>query len=193
MIHSLETQGVEFLLAGALGILLGFLYDLGRAHRRIFPKLTVPVDLLFALTFFLSLLLTAVYTRGLKLYQLMGIFLGAVLWFLTLGPSVLRAFSALLIKIRQLGKTLRMQAKKSLKFMRKLVKKFFPSSMKWSTIDVIPFSSKGKHIRKKGAVPHGKKHFRKDLRRTDGGLGRMESGLSGSAAAKRVASGRSPS
>lgn len=193
MIRSLQTQTLEFLLSGALGILLGLAYDMGRAQRRIFPKLTVPVDLGFALLFFLSLLLTAVYTGGLKLYQLLGLFLGSALWFCTLSPPVLRAFSAVLIKIRQLGKGLRIQAKKSLNFLRKLIKKFFPSSGKWSTIGVIPFSPKGKGAKRKGAASHGKKHIHKALRRNHGGVGRMESRDSGQRASDCSVSGPSPS
>ena len=70
-------QGLEFFWAAVLGVGLGVFYDLGRALRREKPGLTVPVDAVFAVIFFLSLWLTSVYTRGLKLYQCLGIFLGA--------------------------------------------------------------------------------------------------------------------
>ena len=83
-------QSAEFFLAAVTGIGLGLLYDLGRGIRRERPGFTAVVDILFALALFLTLCLTAVCTRGLRLYQCLGIFLGAGIYFLTASPLVLR-------------------------------------------------------------------------------------------------------
>ena len=110
-------QGMEFLWAALLGIGLGFLYDLGRGVRREKPRLTVPVDMLFSLVFLLSLSLTAVYTRGLRLYQCLGVFLGAGAYFVTVSPPILRQWRRFLRGIgRGCGK-IRRTVKKSMVFL----------------------------------------------------------------------------
>lgn len=142
MTLSLTAQTVKFLIALGLGVVLGILYDFGRAIRRVAPILTLPVDILFGLTVFLALFLTSLYTGGLTLYQLLGIMGGGGLWFLTLGRIVLRMLVGLLLRFRRQMGILWSGGKKSVKFLRKLVKKLFPSSRKWGTIDMIPFSPK---------------------------------------------------
>lgn len=142
MTLSLTAQTVKFLIALGLGGVLGILYDFGRAIRRVAPILTLPVDILFGLTVFLALFLTSLYTGGLTLYQLLGIMGGGGLWFLTLGRIVLRMLVGLLLRFRRQMGILWSGGKKSVKFLRKLVKKLFPSSRKWGTIDMIPFSPK---------------------------------------------------
>lgn len=176
MIPGLTNQAREFLISGALGLGLGLCYDWGRVHRRVFRGLTVPVDILFSLVFFLCLMLTAIYARGLMLYHVFGMFLGGCLYFLLLSPWLLRPLLLLLLKIRGLRKMVNNRKKKIQNFLRKLQKKLFSSSGKWSTIGMIPFSPKGKSLRKRGADPGVKKRSRKGSGRDDGGLGRVESG-----------------
>lgn len=184
MIQEINRQGLEFLWAGITGAALGLLYDMGRAVRREHRRLTVVVDILFALIFFLSFWLTSVYTRGLRLYQCLGAFLGSAVYFLTVSPLLLGMFRRILRGLGFLmGKTL-LPVKKSVYFLRKVVKKFFPSSGKWGTIRAIPFSPKrlsservrgngeisfrgnqadgggGGHIRRGGHVPRRGGHSR---------------------------------
>ena len=130
MIPGIGPQALRFFLGGGSGVLLGILYDLFRGLRRLRHGLTLPCDLMFSLAFFLSLLLTTVYTRGLRLYQLLGLFLGWSLWNFTLSPGFLSLWLRLLRKIALSGKALRHQAKKYVKFFRKLAKKHFPSGSK---------------------------------------------------------------
>ncbi len=140
-------QGMEFLWAALLGIGLGFLYDLGRGVRREKPRLTIPVDMLFSLVFLLSLSLTAVYTRGLRLYQCLGVFLGAGAYFVTVSPPILRQWRRFLRGIgRGCGK-IRRTVKKSMVFLRKLAKKLFPSSWKWGTIKNVLWADKSRRIK----------------------------------------------
>lgn len=186
MIAGLGTQVREFLFSGVLGLGLSLCYDWGRAHRRVFPKLTFPVDMLFALLFFLCLMLLSIYTRGLKLYQLLGLGLGAALYFLALSSWILRPLLALLGKIRGLGNRAANQKKKIINFLRKLQKKLFPSSGKWSTIDVIPFLPKGKSTGKRGANPGDEKYSPKGHGCRHGGLGRMDTGRSGKRSGRRT-------
>ena len=144
MTVAVSRQAWEFFGSAGLGILLGFLYDLGRALRREHRSLTIPVDTLFALVFFLSLWLLSVYVRGLRLFHCLGIFLGGAVYFLTLSPLVVRLVrKGLRAAGWLLGKVLA-PAKKSVDFLRKLAKKLFPSPGKWGTIKLIPFSLKRK-------------------------------------------------
>ncbi len=186
MIPGLGTQVKEFLLSGGLGLGLSLCYDWGRAHRRIFPKLTLPVDMLFALLFFLCLMLLSIYTRGLKLYQILGLGLGAALYFLALSSWILRPLLVLLGKIRGLGKFGAKVKKKIIIFLRKLRKKLFPSSEKWSTIGVIPFLPKGKSTGKRGANPGDEKDSPKGHGCCHGGLGRVDTGRSGKRSGRRA-------
>lgn len=138
----LSVQAVEFFGAAGLGIILGVLYDLGRALRREHPKLTILVDIIFALIFFMAMGLTAIYTHGFRLYQGLGTFLGAGLYFLTVSPWFVRLWRRFFRSLRRLLRTFLLPAKKSVFFLRKLAKKLFPSSGKWGTIKMIPFSPK---------------------------------------------------
>lgn len=138
----LSRQTAEFFCAAGLGIALGLFYDVGRALRRERPGLTVPVDLSFGLIFFLTLWLTSIYTRGLRLYQCLGVFLGAGLYFLTVSPFLLRFWRRVFHCFGRLIPGIFTPVKKSMRFLRKLAKKLFPSSGKWGTIKVIPFSLK---------------------------------------------------
>lgn len=140
MTVEVSRQALEFFGSAALGIALGLVYDLGRVLRREKHGLTIPVDLLFALVFFLSLWLLSVYVMGLRLFHCLGVFLGAGAYFLTLSPLVVRLGRKGLRALgRLLGKTL-VPVKKTVDFLRKLVKKCFPYSGKWGTIKTIPFS-----------------------------------------------------
>lgn len=145
MIPLLSTQLREFLFSGVVGLGLGLGYDLLRSLRRKRRGWTAALDFLFALVFFLTLLLLSLYTMGLKLYQCLGILLGSSLYFLVLSPCVLRCFGRILGALgagkRRAGATV----KKSVCFLRKVAKKFFSSWKKWSTIDAIPFFRRRKN------------------------------------------------
>lgn len=130
MIPGIGPQALGFVLGGGLGVLLGVVYDFLRGFRRLRKGLTIPCDLLFGLVFFLSLMLTMVYTRGLRLYQLLGIFSGWGLWSISLSSGFLALWERLLGKGTRLGKLLGRQAKKYVKIFRKLAKKHFPSGFK---------------------------------------------------------------
>lgn len=179
MIQGLGAQTRFFLISGLLGLGLGLCYDWGRAHRRVFPILTLPVDILFALVFFLTLILTAIYSRGLKLYQVLGLGLGSALYFLLFSSWLLRPLGAVLRGIQGLGKKAKRGLKKIVNFLRKLEKKLFPSWKKWGTIDVIPCSPKGKGTRRRGAVPHDPNHHKKVSQRRSGPMGRVAAGHPG--------------
>ena len=140
-------QSAEFFAAAVTGIALGLLYDLGRGIRRERPGLTVPVDLLFALALLLTLCLTAVYTRGLKLYQCLGIFLGAGAYFLTASPLILGAWRGFLRVLARGRRKILRTLKKTVCFLRKLAKKLFPSSRKWSTMNSVQHSPKRRCIK----------------------------------------------
>lgn len=137
---SLTAQAVKLLIALGLGFGLGLVYDFLRAPRRVSPALTLPADLLFALALFIGLFLLSLYTGGVTLYQLGGLLSGGGLWFMTLSPFVLRRLIGLLLWFRRLMGRGSRGVKKSVNFLRKLLKKLFPSSRKWGTIEAIPFS-----------------------------------------------------
>ena len=88
-------QAAEFAASVLLGLALSVLYDALRALRRLRPRLTLPLDVLFALTVAAALLLFALYPgRGLfRLFAFAGLLLGALGYFLTLSPFFLRAFT----------------------------------------------------------------------------------------------------
>lgn len=132
-------QLLWFLISAGLGAGLGLIYDLFRALRRKKRGLTPLVDFLFALVFFLSLMALALYTPRLRIYHCVGLGMGALLYFLTASPFLLRVFLRCLGFLGMgLGRILGIW-KKSMHFLRKLEKKFFASRRKWSTIDAIPF------------------------------------------------------
>lgn len=130
MIPGIGPQTLRFALGAGAGIGFGIFYDFLRGLRYLRRSLTIPCDGLFALAFFLSLLLTMVYTRGLQGYQLLGIFLGWGLWSLTFSHCFLGFWERLLKKGARTGKALGHQAKKYVKIFRKLAKKNFPSGHK---------------------------------------------------------------
>lgn len=174
MTLALSRQAMDFLWAGGAGILLGLLYDFGRALRRCWGKMTIPADMLFALCFFLSLLALSLYTGGLRPYQCLGIGLGAGGYFLTLSPILLKILGRFWGLIRALCVRLRRILKKSLFFLRKIAKKLFPSSGKSGTIFKRPFSPNGKRAPKGSAKPQNeKKHLQAAHRAAQSGR-RME-------------------
>lgn len=179
MIPGLGNQARLFLISGGVGLGLGLCYDWGRCHRRVFPGLTVPVDVLYGLVLFLVLMLTAIYSRGLKLYQVLGMVLGGGLYFFLFSSWMLRPLRAILGQFRHIMAAVRTGAKKSVNFLRKLRKKLFSSGAKWSTIGAIPFSPQGKRTGKAGAIPGDSKHSAKTPGRRGGTVGGVESGRAG--------------
>ena len=87
-------QAAEFAASMLLGLALGVFYDALRALRRLRARLTLPLDVLFALTLAAALLLFALYPgRGLfRLFAFAALALGAGLYFLTLSAHT-RIFS----------------------------------------------------------------------------------------------------
>ena len=85
-------QAEQFAQAVLLGGLLGLVYDLLRAPRKLLPKLAGVLDALFLLALLLSLLFFALYAgQGqFRLFFFPGILLGAAGYFLVLSPVVLR-------------------------------------------------------------------------------------------------------
>lgn len=184
MTASPGTQSTQLLLALLSGLFLGVVYDLCRAPRRVHPRSTMVFDLFFALLCFLVYFLTAVYTGGLKLYQVAGIFAGSGLWFLTGSPILLRFGVSTALKLHQCTKLLEKHAKKSVIFLRKPAKKFFSSLRKWGTIGMIPFSSMERHT--KGSIFHDKETHKKISRPNHNNLDRMESRLPRTTASGRT-------
>lgn len=179
MIEALSRQALDFLWAGAAGVFLGAFYDLLRSLRRCFQKTTLPADMLFSLVFFLSLLALSLYTGGLRLYQCLGLGLGAALYFLTVSSYLLRLFGLFWGLLRALLRKARQILKKTLGFLKKNTKKLFPSSAKSGTMLLKPFSPKRKSTPKGRAKPRDEKKRRQASHRpTVLGHG-MESGPSG--------------
>ena len=127
-------QGLELLLAAALGVGLGLLYDMGRALRRQRIGWTAPADLLFALVFFLVLWLTGIYAGGLRLFHCLGIGLGACVYFLTLSPHTVRIFRRFFRSLGCIVRKIRARGAKGANILQKHAKKLFPYRRKWSTI-----------------------------------------------------------
>lgn len=149
MTVDVSRQALEFAVSGGLGLVLGVLYDLGRALRREHRALTIPADLGFGLLFFLSVWILSLYTYGLRLYTCLGIFLGAAVYFLTLSPPLLRLFRRCFQGMGQLLRKIFRFMKKSGIFLRKHAKKLFSSWGKSVTIKAIPFSLNRSHSREK--------------------------------------------
>ena len=132
----LGESTAEFSASMLLGLALGVFYDALRALRRLRARLTLPLDVLFALTFAAALLLFALYPgRGLfRLFAFAGLVLGAGLYFLTLSPILLRVYGRL---YRIIGGAARMAAAPVgifLHFVGQILKTLFASVKKWVTI-----------------------------------------------------------
>ena len=145
-------QSAEFFLAAVTGIGLGLLYDLGRGIRRERPGFTAVVDILFALALFLSPIFlsipsAAVCTRGLRLYQCLGIFLGAGTYFLTASPLILRLWRRFLRMLARGREKILRTLKKTVCFLRKLAKKLFSTWRKWSTMNCVLRSPKRRSVK----------------------------------------------
>lgn len=145
---ALGSQALNLAMAAACGVGLGLGYDLGRSLRRTFPGCALGVDFLFALGLFLVLCATSLYTGGLRIYQCLGILLGAGGYFFALSRWVLGRFCHILGRFCRIFSKFCSSMKKSLKILRKVAKKFFPYRTKWSTITGIPFSPKGRRARR---------------------------------------------
>ena len=93
-------QAEQFAQAVLLGGLLGLVYDLLRAPRKLLPKLTGVLDALFLLALLLSLLFFALYAgQGqFRLFFFPGILLGAAGYFLVLSPVILRALTGTVLR-----------------------------------------------------------------------------------------------
>ena len=126
-------QAVEFAWAAALGLALGCWYDVLRALRRRHRRLTVPADGLYCLTALLALLAFALYAgRGMmRLFALLGMGLGAMLWFLTLSPLALRLFSAFWALLGKLLRLICAPVRGILKIFLIFFKKVFATARKW--------------------------------------------------------------
>ena len=179
MIPGLGSQGWGFLWAALAGVCLGLCYDFGRGLRRVWPGLTVPVDAVFSLGYLLVLLGLMLYTEGLRIYQVLGIFGAAALYHLTLGGPILRFWLRCFSRLRRLGGRIARGCKKSVIFLRKLQKKLFSTSQKWGTIKAIPFLPKAKGTPQRSADRTCEKRRKKAAGRHSGRSCRMEPRQSG--------------
>lgn len=87
VLFQLRQLGLSLLLGAALGLF----YDLLRAQRRVWRKLTPALDLFFSLGLLLSLWLFSLYVGEgrLRLFMLPAIAVGTALYFLTLSRVLL--------------------------------------------------------------------------------------------------------
>jgi hypothetical protein len=186
----LTQQGLFLGSSVILGVLLGLVYDLGRGLRRAHARLTLPVDGLFALLLLLTLLLLGLYTGGLRLYELLGLCLGAGGYFLTLSPLFLALQLWTVRALRRFFARLFTPLKKTMCFLRKVVKKLFPSLKKWGTIEVIPCSPKRKSTPRKGcAIPKDETRSHKASFRAAFHLRSVDLGKSGAHAVRSRTAG----
>lgn len=97
---SVAKQTADFLLSGALGAAISVLYDLFRVIRRRAGRapVTAVLDVLFWLLAAGAVLWFSMGAMGggFRLFGLLGLFLGGVLYFLTLSSAVLFLLSKLL-------------------------------------------------------------------------------------------------
>ena len=95
---SVAAQAGEIGRCALTGLALGVVYDLLRGLRRLQPRLTGLADLVFDGVFWWAMLwLMLVPGQGrLRLYDLIAVFLGLLLWFLTVGPFFLRLWVRIL-------------------------------------------------------------------------------------------------
>ncbi|MBQ3356935.1 MAG: spore cortex biosynthesis protein YabQ [Oscillospiraceae bacterium] len=134
---SLGLQGRQFLLAAALGLALGLHYDLLRGLRRVFRRLTVVLDLWFALTLLIGSLLFALYVGNgeYRIFMLLGTALGMAVYFLTVSrlilPLSIQFWRILTCPLRLLGRFFG----KFLEKMKNFAKNIFSSERKSFTIE----------------------------------------------------------
>lgn len=147
MTESLSRQGLLLLAAGGLGVALGMLYGLGRALRRQRPGLTAVVDGLFAGIFFLVLCALSLYGGGLRIYELLGMALGAAAFALTLGGRWFRLWQEFFRILGTCCRHIRQLMKKNTKNLQKHVKKLFSSVGKWVKINEVSCHSRQKRSR----------------------------------------------
>ncbi len=136
-----SLQGAQFAGAFALGLALAACYDIFRAVRRAHPRLTRPLDALYCLLLLLSLLLYALYPgRGeFRVFFYPGIFLGALLWFLTVSTPFLRALRAIGRLIDKIWAFLTAPLRAFRKIIEKFLKYLFSSAGKSVKIGVEAF------------------------------------------------------
>ena len=129
---SVAAQGWEFVLSVLVGLALSLGYDLLRGMRRVAPGLTWLLDLVFGGAFCWTLLwFMLVPGNGqFRLYNLLGIGLAAVLWFLTAGPVVLRLWVRVLLTIRRVLSFLMRPLTSFFKKFQEFAKKYFSSAVK---------------------------------------------------------------
>ena len=129
-------QAEQFAQAVLLGGLLGLVYDLLRAPRKLLPKLAGILDALFLLALLLSLLFFALYAgQGqFRLFFFPGILLGAAGYFLVLSPVILRALTGLLRCFGQFLHTILQPVRFCAKKFSVFLKNLFARSKKWGTI-----------------------------------------------------------
>jgi len=136
-----SLQGAQFAGAFALGLALAAAYDLFRAVRRAHPRLTRPLDALYCLLLLISLLLYALYPgRGeFRVFFYPGIFLGALLWFLTVSAPFLRALRAIGRLIDKIWAFLTAPLRAFRKIIKNFLKYLFSSAGKSVKIGVEAF------------------------------------------------------
>lgn len=189
MIRNLGQQGWAAIWAALAGLGLGIGYDMLRGLRLTVRGITLGCDLLFSLEFLLAMLALALYTGGLRIYQLLAAAGAAAAYFLTLSGMVLRLWCVVLEAIRRQIRKMVRRCKKSVIFLRKLQKKLFSTWQKWGTISIIPF------FLKKKSLQSGKAAYTNEMRREKasgcpvGGRNGVESGRAGDGTSPADAAG----
>lgn len=123
MIRNLGQQGWAAIWAALAGLGLGIGYDMLRGLRLTVRGITLGCDLLFSLEFLLAMLALALYTGGLRIYQLLVAAGAAAVYFLTLSGMVLRLWRVVLEAIRRQIRKMVRRCKKSVIFLPKTSKK----------------------------------------------------------------------
>jgi hypothetical protein len=129
-------QVAQFLVSCGLGSALGLVYDLLRAPRRRWPRLTRCMDALFCILLALSLPLLALYVgRGrFRLFFYPGLFFGALAYFRLLSPVMFRFFSGCLGVVCRFFRLFSVPFQFFYKKTKNIAKNVFSSAAKWVTI-----------------------------------------------------------
>ncbi len=107
---SISLQAIRFLMSCALGLILGFIYDIIRIFRRNFGLgnvLTIISDILYSITVLLlyGLFVLVVCEGDIRAFLFIGASLGMILYFLAVSQAVIKVgdgiikFGIILFKI----------------------------------------------------------------------------------------------
>ena len=136
MEQPIAQELTRFLWAVAVGLALGVAYDLCRGPRRLWPRLTWVLDLVFGLCLTWALVyFTLVPGDGrLRFFALAAMALGGGLWSGFLSRPFLRCYVACLRAVGTVLGAILSPLTKFLIFLRQLAKKYFSTWRKWVRI-----------------------------------------------------------